>query len=128
MKDEVIALLRTIAGMSAKVHWVLAPQGQTAPYVVASRVFGDPVNRLDGADGMVISRVQVDCWAETPAAAEALLEDVKAKFDTWASGGASATPAAANVYGCVRLGDNPDGYDPTTTHYSASHDFSIHHN
>jgi len=128
MKSEVIALLRTVTGVATKVHWGLAPQGAPAPYIVVSRVFADPVNNLDGADGMVISRVQVDCWGETPTAAEDLLELVKAKFDTWSSGGASATPVAANIYGCVRLGDNPDGYDPVTKHHSASHDFSIHHN
>ncbi|MBK8916374.1 MAG: DUF3168 domain-containing protein [Phycisphaerales bacterium] len=127
IKADIVALLRTIAGMGAKVHWDLAPQDEPAPYIVCTRIFGDPVNNLDGADGMKLTRIQADCWDETPKAAEDLLELVNAKFDTWATGGATATPAAANVHGCVRLGENPDDYDPVTKHHKASADFSVHH-
>ena len=128
MKADLVALLRTITGMGTKVHWGIAPQEEVAPYIVCAIVFVDPVNNLDGADGMSISRVQVTCWAETPLAAEALLTgDVEGKLDTWAAGGAAPPPAAPAIFGCVRLGRNPDGYDPVTKHHSCSADFSIHH-
>lgn len=127
MKSELVAMLRTVTGMATKVHWGIAPQEAPAPFIVCSRVFADPVNTLDGADGMALSRVQVDCWATTPLAAEDLLELVEAKLDAWSAGGAAATPAAPTIFGCVRLGRNPDDYDPVTKQHKASADFSIHH-
>ena len=127
MKSDLIALLRTVAGMATKVHWGIAPQEEDAPFIVCTRVYAEPVNNLDGADGMTISRVQVDCWAETPLAAENLLLAAEAKLDTWFAGGAGATPAAPAVYGCARLGRNPDDYDEITKRHRASADFSIHH-
>lgn len=63
MEQEITALLATAA---PRRFWSRAPQAAPArPYVVLSRVSGVRRYHNQGADGLVASRVQIDCYGET---------------------------------------------------------------
>lgn len=47
------------------VEWAAQPEGRTAPYITLHRIGGLRSQTTDGPDGMIESRVQVDCWGTT---------------------------------------------------------------
>jgi len=76
IQQDVVAALSGVAG--GRVFPNVAPNNVSKPYVVYARVSSAPENTL--ADGAPIdnTRLQVDCFETTYAAAIALAEAVKA--------------------------------------------------
>ena len=62
-----------------RIFTLLAPQGERRPCIVFTRVSELEGATLAGPDGLVETRVQLDCWAETPDEASALAEAVRAR-------------------------------------------------
>lgn len=69
MEEALVAYLLAQAGPSAmvsdRITWARRGQGKPLPAVVLYRIDGAPDYHLGGASGLVSSRVQVDCWANT---------------------------------------------------------------
>lgn len=65
LEDDGIASL-----VGSRITWVARPQASGLPAIALTRIDGAPVNSDDGADALTESRVQVDCWALTYAAAK----------------------------------------------------------
>jgi hypothetical protein len=84
MEESLIALLlqwqplRDI--VQARIGWVLITQGSPPPYVVMTRVSGSRDTTFSGPSGLVSSRVQVDCYAETYISAKAVARAVEARL------------------------------------------------
>lgn len=76
MKEALTSLLTTVAG--GRRHWVRAPQGTTAPYVVLNSISAPRDYHTRGASGYVQSRVQCDCYGATYSAAETTARAVRA--------------------------------------------------
>jgi hypothetical protein len=80
MADETIqALLDPLSTGGA--HQDIAEQGTVTPYIVWQHVISPINNTLGGASNIQNSRVQVDCYASSPAARRTLADAVVAAFD-----------------------------------------------
>ena len=98
----------TIAGLVAeRVYPHLAPQKAARPYLTYLVVSGEHVSHLRAAAGLVMHRVQIDCWADTYAGAEALVEAVRGAFD-----GLRGTIAARFTAKSIHLAGETEGYEP----------------
>lgn len=74
MEELLTTLLAPVAG--GRHHWVRAPQKTPLPYIVLSRIGGRRDYHLQGASGLVASRVQVDCYARSYLECKALARAV----------------------------------------------------
>lgn len=57
------------------------PQDATLPAIVYSTISGYRPQSQEGPSGIVRLRIQIDCWAETYAGAEALAEAVRLRLN-----------------------------------------------
>lgn len=71
----------TTAG--TRVYWVDRPQAAALPAVTLQTISDPRPQHLKGFDELRSTRVQVDCWADTYAAARSLLEAVLAAVVPW---------------------------------------------
>ncbi|RVK40898.1 tail completion protein gp17 [Sinorhizobium meliloti] len=76
MEEALTALLASVAG--GRRYWTRAPQTALRPFVVLNRVDGVASYHYLGASGLVASRVQIDCYADTYTAAKATARAVEA--------------------------------------------------
>lgn len=111
------AAVAAIAG--DRVYSMLAPQGERRPCIVFVRVSEIEDATLKGAQGIAQSRVQIDCWAETPDQANALAEAVRARMQ-----GLSGTFAGAVFCGAWADRIN-EGQDRETLAWRVSRDFRL---
>lgn len=76
MEADLIAKILASAGVSAlvstRVNWSRRPQGSALPAIVLHRIDGSPDVHHGGRSGLVMSRVQADCWAASYGAAKAV--------------------------------------------------------
>lgn len=90
MEEALRALLRANAGVisaaGGKVEWSAQPQGAVAPYITLHRIGGNRSQHLQGPDGMIESRVQVDCWGPTYASAKTAARAAIAVLNGYRSG------------------------------------------
>jgi hypothetical protein len=84
MEEALTALLAPVA--SGQRYWVRAPQNKARPYVVLNRVGGLPNYHMQGASGLVESRVQIDCYADTYTACTSVARSVKAILSGYKGG------------------------------------------
>jgi len=84
MEQSFRALLLNDSGVSAlvgtRVNWGAHPQGQPLPALVLNVISGAEGYRLDGPDGLLESRIQVDAYANTYADAKLLSRAVIARM------------------------------------------------
>lgn len=78
MADFATALRGRLTGLSAgtRVYWSMVPQGTALPYIRMQTVSDPRPEHLQGYDTARVTRVQVDCFAATYAAARGLAESV----------------------------------------------------
>jgi hypothetical protein len=72
-----------IVGNSIYRHGA-APQGQTAPYITWSLVFGQPENTLSELPQIDSMQLQVDCWHAKDAGVEELATAVRNALEPYA--------------------------------------------
>lgn len=82
MEAALIAKLLATAGVTAlvstRINWSRRVQGEALPAIVLHRISGTPDVTHAGASGLVVSRVQVDCWGSTYSSAKAVARAVEA--------------------------------------------------
>lgn len=104
MQEDLIALALADAGVTAavgsKVWWVKRPQGQAAPLAVMTMVSNVPGVAMAGETNWNDSRVQIDCYATTYAAARATARAFSTLF-----GGYSGTQGTTQFQGIFRISD-----------------------
>jgi hypothetical protein len=84
MEQALTDLLAPVA--SGKRYWGRAPQNVARPYIVLTRVGGQPNYHMRGASGFVSSRVQIDCYAEKYSDVTAVATFAKALVSGYAGG------------------------------------------
>lgn len=81
MEEDLVALLLEESTLSAlvgsKVWWSQAVQGEAPPYVTLRVISAPRDYHMQGASGLVESRVQIDCDAATYAAAKSVARAVE---------------------------------------------------
>jgi hypothetical protein len=128
MEEDLVAyLLATPAVINAvgvNVYWIRAPQKVSKPYVVMYRVAGARDTTMDGASGLVATRVQFDCWAEKTLTLFAVARAIETALS-----GLRFDQGSTEFRGCF-LDAERDAYDDTTTPdklFGKSLDFTIWH-
>lgn len=91
MEQAFRALLTGSAAIMAlvpvtRINWLLAPQGTPRPHVVLTLVDDAEGLTLTGPDGLSQGRVQVDCYADTYAAAKAVANEIRALLHGYRGG------------------------------------------
>lgn len=71
---------------ATRIAWGARPQGAASPCVVLHRVGGEREQSMAGPDGVVSSRVQVDCWGVTYTAAKSVARQVVAALNGYRAG------------------------------------------
>lgn len=84
MADFATALRGRLTGLATgnKVYWGIVPQGAALPYLRMQAISDPRPEHLQGYDAARVTRVQIDCFASTYAAARALAEAVIAAVST----------------------------------------------
>lgn len=126
MEAALIAKLLATAGVtnlvSTRINWSRRPQGAALPAIVLHRVSGTPDVHHAGASGLVVSRVQVDCWAASYGSAKAVARAVE-----------TAVTAQTFTQGATRFdvilidSERDDSTDETTPLFRTSLDLMVHH-
>jgi hypothetical protein len=87
MEEALIARLLADTGVAAiagaRVFPGSRPQGAALPAVVLNRISGGPLYADDGEVGLEQARIQIDCWAESYAAAKLLARAVTASLSAF---------------------------------------------
>lgn len=82
METALVAYLLSRSPVTAltgqRITWGRREQGAPLPAIVLHRIDGAPDYHLEGPSGLVVSRVQVDCWGDTYADAKRAAEAVAA--------------------------------------------------
>ncbi len=69
MEKALIGFMLTDTALAAlvgnRIDWQKRPQGDALPSISLQRVSGGRDYSMQGATGLVQSRVQIDCWGET---------------------------------------------------------------
>lgn len=72
----------TVASLiGTRMFPVKLPQNPTFPAVMIQTISGERVHSTDGASGLAGPRIQIDCWAESYADADAVFEAVRKRLD-----------------------------------------------
>ena len=126
MEAALIAKLLATAGVtnlvSTRINWSRRPQGAALPAIVLQRVSGTPDVHHAGASGLVVSRIQVDCWAASYGSAKAVARAVE-----------TAVTAQTFTQGATRFdvilidSERDDSTDETTPLFRTSLDLMVHH-
>lgn len=126
MEAALIAKLLAATGVTAlvstRINWSRRPQGAALPAIVLHRVSGLPDVHHAGASGLVVSRIQVDCWAASYGSAKAVARAVE-----------SAITAQTFTQGSIRFdvilidSERDDSTDETTPLFRTSLDLMVHH-
>lgn len=126
MEAALIAKLLAATGVtalvSARINWSRRLQGAALPAIALQRISGTPDVHHAGASGLVVSRVQVDCWAASYGSAKAVARAVE-----------TAITAQTFTQGAIRFdvilidSERDDSTDETTPLFRTSLDLMVHH-
>lgn len=84
MEQALTDLLASVAG--GRRHWGRAPQKTARPYIVLTRIGGQPNYHMRGRSGFVSSRVQMDFYADKYSDVTALATSTKAIVSGYVGG------------------------------------------
>lgn len=110
-----------VAVVVARIYFVMLPQEPTYPAITIDLISGDPGNTLSELPALVWSRVRVNCWGRTFAAAHALALLVEAALN-----GQKITVSGLLIRSVVADGMQ-SLYEPEVEAHYISQDFRIWH-
>lgn len=122
--ERMTAVAGITALAKARIFPASAPQDITKPFIVFTRISCVRVKHSLGPGYVAQPRFQIDCYATTPAAVQALAGQVRLALDGWQD-----LSAAVAVKGCSLISDRESwesGTDPKL--YRISMDFLLTHN
>jgi hypothetical protein len=95
--EAIYDILSSDAGVGAligdRIHPLVIPQGVSLPAVTYQQITGLRVQNLASPQGMVRTRFQLNCWAETYNEADAVADEIRKTL-----GGYSGTSAKVYIY------------------------------
>lgn len=129
MEEQLRALIVGSADVAAlvgrAVHWRLAPQSVTGPFINLTVISGNRDYHMAAASGLVNSAVQVDCWADKYSVAKQIARAVESVVT-----GFQGTMGTI-YFGAILIDGERDDDFPATgdtgTRYRTSLDLNIWH-
>jgi hypothetical protein len=107
------------AMVGTRMHARKLPQNPTLPAIVYQRIDTRRLHDMAGPDGLPRPRMQLTCWATTPAGATDLAAVVRQRLD-----GFKGTWGAIDIGSCQCVGEM-DLDDPDATRSGVALDFMI---
>ena len=111
----------------SRIHPSVMPQGQTAASIVYSVISEITDHTTTGPSGLVMVRMQIDAYALTTDAADALARAVKERIDGFSgvmTYGSSSPQDGVNVQGCFSESART-GYEADSELFRSSRDYLI---
>ena len=105
--------------VGTRMHARRLPQTPTLPAITYQRIDTRREHDLAGPDGLPRPRMQITCWAETPAGAYALAEAVRERLD-----GFAGTWGGLTIGSCLCVGER-DLDDPEAGRSAVAQDYMI---
>ena len=124
MEAALLAKLLATAGVTAlvstRINWSRRPQAEALPAIVLHRIDGLPDVHHGGRSGLVVSRVQADCWGSTFGSAKAVARAVENAIT------AQTFTQGATRFDVILIADERDSTsDETTPLFRTSLDLMI---
>ena len=86
IETDFYATLQADAGVTAiagsKLYPHIAPEGTAAPFMTFHMVVGTPYNIISRTTALEKKRIQINCWSDSYAGAQALAEAVKTALNS----------------------------------------------
>ncbi len=124
IETEIVTRLEDDAGVGAeagnRIYPILLPQRPIYPAIVYRRISGPRLHHLTGSSGRGVARIQIDCWAKTYVAAQALAAAVRASLDGF-------TGKLTTLDATCKLDNEIDDYDDEAKVYRVIQDYLINH-
>lgn len=105
--------------VSTRMHARKLPQTPVLPAIVYQRIDTRRLHDMAGPDGLPRPRMQITCWAATPAGAYDLAAAVRARLD-----GFKGTWGTVTVGSCLCVGER-DVEDPDPGRSGVAQDYMI---
>ena len=105
--------------VGTRMHARMLPQTPTLPAIVYQRVDTRREHDMAGPDGLPRPRMQLTCWATTPAGAYTLAATVRARLDGYKGAWGTLT-----IGSCLLVGER-DLDDPEVSRSAVALDFMI---
>ena len=99
LRTYTLAGTAVAALVATRMYARLLPQTPTLPAITFSRVSTRRLHDMNGPDGLPRPRLQLTCWASTPAAAGALADAVRARLDGYRGAMGSVTVGSCLLAG-----------------------------
>lgn len=118
-----------LALVADRVFPIVLKPGETQTSIVYIRISGQGDHWMQGSSGLARPRYQIDCWAQTPGAANALANLVKERLDGYRGPmpyGSNSPQDFVTVQG-VFFTDEREDYDPANKMYRVGRDYFIWH-
>ncbi len=124
IETEIVTRLEDDAGVGAeagnRIYPILLPQRPIYPAIVYHRVSGPRLHHLTGSSGRAMPRIQINCWAETLVAAQALADAVRASLDGFIG-------KLTTLKAVCRIDNESWDYDDEAKKYRVIQDYLINH-
>lgn len=117
-----------IAGrVGTRVYPLVLPQGEKRESIVYSRISGLGDHHMQGPSGLSRPRIQIDCWAQNPDAADELGRLVKERLDGFQGSilWGENSPQEAIVIQGIFFESEREGYDDASWLYRSSKDYFV---
>ena len=109
----------TVKAITTSCFYSDIPQGSTYPLILLAKISGVRDHHLRGPSGHAHPRYQVDSWAATDTAAQALAKAVRKALD-----GYSGTVVGFKIRSCLHDNER-DGYEPELKIHKVMQDYMI---
>ena len=119
LRTYTLAGAAVTALVGARMHARMLPQTPTLPALVYRRIDTRRLHEMSGPDGLPRPRMQITCWATTPAGAYDLAAAVRQRLD-----GYRGTWGALTIGSCLLVGER-DINDPDTGNSAVAQDYMI---
>ncbi len=120
LRTFLLADVAIAAVVTARVYPVRLPQGIKDASIVYSRISAQGDHHMQGPSGLARVRMQIDCYAQTAAAANSLANLVKEAID-----GHSGSMGSVPVQGVFFESERDLPFDDVSGMYGVSRDYFI---
>lgn len=110
---QLLAQLAGATAAGARIYPLTAPDDVDKPYITYQRISANSENVLSGSTGLINTRMQLDMYADTYVAAQALADAVDALMASWTVQNVSLS--------------SQDFYEDVVKLHRVSNDYSIWH-
>jgi hypothetical protein len=81
--EDLVTLLSGATAAATRVYPQVADATPARPYIIYSRISSNSENVMSGSTGLFNTRLQIDVYADTYVAVQALAAEVAALMDGW---------------------------------------------